>query len=121
MQSHRHTLLRSELPGAMDEPATQSSVLSPQSSPRSSPRATKIVCTIGPASAAEALLDGLIAPGMNVARVNRALPGPEEATATVERVRRLAAPRNPVVAGLVDLQGPKIRTGPLAGGGPVPL
>ena len=99
----------------------QSSVLTSQSSQRTALRATKIVCTIGPATKDEATLDRLIAAGMNVARLNMSHLGHEEATATFERIRRLAAARDAVVAVLVDLQGPKIRTGSLVGGGPVTL
>jgi pyruvate kinase len=84
-------------------------------------RRTKIVCTIGPASADEDAIDRLIAAGMNVARLNMSHSSRADAAVTLERIRRLAAARNVPVAVLVDLQGPKIRTGPLVGGGPVIL
>jgi pyruvate kinase len=84
-------------------------------------RRTKIVCTIGPASAGEAMLDQLIAAGMNVARLNMSHTSRDDAAITFERIRRLGAARNVPVAVLVDLQGPKIRTGPLVRGGPVVL
>jgi pyruvate kinase len=84
-------------------------------------RRTKIVCTIGPASADEAALDRLIAAGMNVARLNMSHGDQTQAAETFARVRRIAAVRGAHVAILVDLQGPKIRTGPLKDGIPVML
>jgi pyruvate kinase len=89
--------------------------------PRSSFRRTKIVCTIGPASADEVMLDRLVVAGMNVARLNMSHGDQAQAGEWLARVRRVAAARGEPVAVLVDLQGPKIRTGPLAGGGPVEL
>ena len=84
-------------------------------------RRTKIVCTIGPASAGEATLDRLIAAGMNVARLNMSHGDQAQAGETFDRVRRIAAARGAHVAILVDLQGPKIRTGTLKDGRPVTL
>lgn len=84
-------------------------------------RRTKIVCTIGPASAGDATLDRLIAAGMNVARINMSHSDQAGATDVLARVRRLAEARGAHVAVLVDLQGPKMRTGSLAGGAPVTL
>ena len=79
-------------------------------------RRTKIVCTIGPASRASRLIERLIRAGMNVARLNLSHGTPPEhaeVAGTVRRVaRRLATP----VAVLIDLPGPKYRTGPLQGG-----
>jgi pyruvate kinase len=84
-------------------------------------RRTKIVCTIGPASADEATLGRLIDAGMNVARLNMSHGDQAGHAAVLARIRRCAAERGAVVAVLVDLQGPKMRTGPLADGGPVTL
>jgi pyruvate kinase len=79
-------------------------------------RRTKIVCTIGPASSASSVIERLIQAGMNVARLNLSHGTPHEhaqVIATVRQVaRRLAVP----VAVLMDLPGPKYRTGPLQGG-----
>jgi pyruvate kinase len=85
------------------------------------PRRTKIVCTLGPASADEATIDRLIAAGMNVARLNMSHGTREEHAEVLARVRRRAAARKTPVAVLQDLQGPKIRIGRLAGGRPVTL
>ncbi|MFN8558890.1 MAG: pyruvate kinase [Dehalococcoidia bacterium] len=84
-------------------------------------RRTKIVCTIGPASADEATLARLIDAGMNVARLNMSHGTHDSHAEALARIRRLAAERGVTVAALQDLQGPKIRTGVLAGGGPVLL
>jgi pyruvate kinase len=79
-------------------------------------RRTKIVCTIGPASSASTVIERLIRAGMNVARLNLSHGTTQDhaqAIATVRQVaRRLALP----VAVLLDLPGPKYRTGPLKDG-----
>lgn len=84
-------------------------------------RRTKIVATLGPASDSEETLRGLIRGGVDVVRLNFSHGSAEEHQARVERVRRLAAEEERAVAILQDLQGPKIRTGRLVGGGPVQL
>ena len=84
-------------------------------------RRTKIVCTLGPASADEATIDHLIAAGMNVARLNMSHGTREGHAEVLARVRRRAAARGVAVAVMQDLQGPKIRIGALEGGGPVVL
>ncbi|MGH2520919.1 MAG: pyruvate kinase, partial [Anaerolineales bacterium] len=84
-------------------------------------RRTKIVCTIGPASASEERLATLIEVGMNVARLNFSHGTHEEHAAVIARIRRVANRLNKAVAILQDLQGPKIRTGTFMGGQPVEL
>jgi pyruvate kinase len=84
-------------------------------------RRTKIVCTLGPASSNEPTIDRLIAAGMNVARLNMSHGTHDQHAEVLGRVRRSAVARGVAVAVLVDLQGPKIRTGALEGGGPVLL
>jgi pyruvate kinase len=84
-------------------------------------RSTKIVCTIGPASHTEDRLAALIEAGMNVARLNFSHGTHEEHAATIGCIRRVANRLGKPVAILQDLQGPKIRTGTLAGGEPVEL
>jgi pyruvate kinase len=79
-------------------------------------RRTKIVCTIGPASSSSTVIERLMRVGMNVARLNLShgtSRGHAHVVATVRRIaRRLAIP----VAVLMDLPGPKYRTGPLKEG-----
>lgn len=84
-------------------------------------RRTKIVCTIGPASESEERLEQLMRAGMNVARLNFSHGTHEQHAIVIERVREISARLGCSVAILQDLQGPKIRTGALEGGKPVPL
>jgi len=75
---------------------------------------TKIVCTIGPASSDLAVLEELVAAGMNVARINFS-HGTHDAHALVIRtIRGIAARLGRPIAILGDLQGPRIRIGTLA-------
>ena len=50
-------------------------------------RATKIVATLGPASASQEILDRMLAAGTNVVRVNFSHGSAAEHTATVKMVR----------------------------------
>ncbi|MDY0292406.1 MAG: pyruvate kinase [Desulfuromonadaceae bacterium] len=76
-------------------------------------RSTKIVCTIGPASASEETLEALIRAGMNVARLNFSHGDHASHHALIEDIRRVAARLGEPVAILQDLCGPKIRLGML--------
>ncbi len=82
---------------------------------------TKIVCTIGPASRSEAVLERLMLAGMNVARLNFSHGALEEHAEVIARIRSLAARLGLPIAILQDLQGPKIRTGALRDHQPVRL
>ncbi len=74
-------------------------------------RRTKIVCTIGPASAGVEQLDRLVEAGMDVARLNFS-HGTHAEHAEVVRLLREGEERwGRPVAILQDLQGPKIRLG----------
>ena len=84
-------------------------------------RKAKIVCTIGPASGSEAVLRDLMRLGMDVARLNFSHGTHEEHARMIDRLRKVAEKEGRTVCILQDLQGPKIRTGALAGGGPVTL
>lgn len=79
-------------------------------------RRTKIVCTIGPATRSAVVVEQLIKAGMNVARFNLSHGTFEEHRHYIHTVknlsRRLAVP----VAVLIDLPGPKYRTGKLKEG-----
>ena len=79
-------------------------------------RSTKIIATVGPASDSDAMLDGLIAAGVDIIRLNFSHGTRDTQSATFRRVRRAAARVNREVAILQDLGGPKIRTGSLEGG-----
>ncbi len=80
------------------------------------PRATKIVATLGPATADPAVLERLIKAGVNVVRVNFSHGSADEHTRTVSLVREIAHRLGRDVGVLADLQGPKIRIGKFADG-----
>jgi pyruvate kinase len=84
-------------------------------------RHSKIVCTIGPASRSPRMIDRLIRAGMDVARLNCSHGSHEDHAKGIAMLRAAAVHHEKPIAILADLQGPKIRTGPLAGGGPVQL
>ncbi|MEN8374598.1 MAG: pyruvate kinase [Gemmatimonadota bacterium] len=74
---------------------------------------TKVVATIGPASSGPAGVLELVRAGVNVVRINCAHGTREDHSATVENARAAASEEGRPVAILVDLAGPKIRTGEL--------
>src|SRR5216684_4204486 len=84
-------------------------------------RHSKIVCTIGPASRTPRMIDRLLSAGMDVARLNFSHSTHEEHAKSISMLRAAAIEHEKPIAILADLQGPKIRTGALAGGGPVLL
>ena len=83
-------------------------------------RRAKIVCTLGPATSSPEALRALVAAGMDVARINRSHGSYEEHEAVYAGVRKASNESGRAVGVLVDLQGPKIRTGRFADG-PVTL
>ena len=84
-------------------------------------RRTKIIITLGPASDHEETLRRLIEAGADVARLNFSHDDRDAHAARIAAVRRLAGETGRVVAVMQDLQGPRIRTGPLEGGRAVVL
>ncbi len=76
-------------------------------------RRTKIIATIGPASASRDVLVRLIEAGVNVFRINSSHGTPEVRAEWMELVRATRAELGRHVALLVDLQGPRIRVGDL--------
>jgi pyruvate kinase len=78
-------------------------------------RRTKIVCTIGPASASDKVLEGLIRAGMNVARLNFGHGDYAFHRRLIRKIRQLERKLDMPVAILQDLPGPKIRIGAVAG------
>ena len=75
-------------------------------------RRTKIVATIGPATADTDALKALFEAGVDVARLNCSHSSAEGIRQGVSRIRRSAIHLQKPIAILLDLQGPKIRTGP---------
>ena len=73
-------------------------------------RKTKIVCTIGPASESEEMLEKLIKAGMNVARLNFSHGDHAEHKARMDTIRKVSKRLGKTVAILLDTKGPEIRT-----------
>jgi pyruvate kinase len=84
-------------------------------------RHSKIVCTVGPASRSPRIIDRLLRAGMDVARLNFSHSSHADHAHSFAMIRAAAIEQQKPIAILADLQGPKIRTGPLAGGSPVLL
>ena len=74
-------------------------------------RRTKIVCTLGPATASDERLKELVESGMDVARMNFSHGTHEDHAAVYARVRKASDTTEKAVGVLADLQGPKIRLG----------
>ena len=84
-------------------------------------RKTKIVCSIGPASSDDSVVENLILAGMNVARFNFSHDTHETHRAAIERVRRISHKLGIPVALLLDTKGPEIRTGKVENDGKVTI
>src|SRR5213078_3474205 len=76
---------------------------------------TKIVATIGPACSTREQLAKLVAAGVDIFRLNMAHAEPEVQQMHVETIRSLSEEFNEPIAILIDLSGPKIRLGDIAG------
>jgi len=84
-------------------------------------RYVKIVATLGPAVADRSNLEAIIDAGVDVARVNCAHGSPESRARLIADVRSIGEARRRHIPILLDLQGLKIRTGPLVGSEPAML
>ena len=80
------------------------------------PTRTKILCTLGPASESPETIRSLIREGMDCARLNFSHGDYDEYARVIRTIREIAEELSMPVAILQDLQGPKIRIGPIAGG-----
>jgi len=74
-------------------------------------RRTTIVCTIGPASETNELLEKMIQSGMNVARMNFSHGTHEDHSRRLAAIRRAAANVGKNIAIMLDTKGPEIRLG----------
>ena len=80
-------------------------------------RAVRIMVTLPTQAAADfGLVRDLVDAGMDIARINCAHDGPDEWTAMADNVRRAGQAAQRKVRVLMDLGGPKIRTGDMAAG-----
>jgi pyruvate kinase len=82
---------------------------------------TKIIAPVGPISRSEPLLRKMINAGMNVTRLNLSHGSYEDHKKAINRIRSLSNRMGKPVAIMMDLQGPKLRTGKLKDGKPVML
>jgi pyruvate kinase len=76
-------------------------------------RKAKIIATIGPASSSVEVLSSMIESGMNFARLNMSHGTHESHRIACERIREISHKKGIAVGILLDLQGPRIRTGTL--------
>lgn len=84
-------------------------------------RRAKILITIGPASRAPHVIEQLLAAGANGVRINMSHGTQEEKAEDIRLAREAATIVGCPIAVLVDLSGPKIRTGELKDDQPVRL
>lgn len=77
-------------------------------------RRTKIVCTLGPATATEERIRELVDSGMDVARLNFSHGEHADHAENYKKVRQACDDAGRAVGILADLQGPKIRLGRFA-------
>jgi pyruvate kinase len=79
-------------------------------------RSTKIVATIGPASANPDVFARMVAAGLDVARLNFSHGKREDHVRNTAMIREVSAAAGREIAIMADLQGPKIRVGRFRGG-----
>ena len=72
-------------------------------------RKTKIVCTIGPASESEEVLEKMMMAGMNVARINFSHGTHAEHAEKIRRVKAVREKLNLPIAIMLDTKGPEYR------------
>jgi len=84
-------------------------------------RRAKILATLGPSSSDSATIEAMLMAGVNAVRINMSHGVRESHVETINNARRAAIKLNQPLAVLVDLCGPKIRTGVLENGLPVKL
>ncbi len=82
---------------------------------------TKIIATVGPACRKEKILRALMEEGVNVFRINASHTEPQELRSWVRFIRKVSHRAGKTIGILVDLQGPRVRTGKLKDGKPIQL
>lgn len=84
-------------------------------------RRAKILATLGPASNTQETIEAMINAGLNAVRINMSHGSYDEHGATIKLAKAVAKKLDRPLAILVDLSGPKIRTGLLQNAKPVIL
>lgn len=84
-------------------------------------RRTKIVATVGPATSDREMLELMVEAGMDIARINCSHADHGTVARVIEDLREISQEMDKPVGILLDLSGPKIRTGIMAGSIPVRL
>ncbi len=74
-------------------------------------RKTKIICTLGPSTDQEGVLETLIDEGMDVARFNFSHGTHEEQKKRLDLLKELRERKDQPIAALLDTKGPEIRIG----------
>ncbi len=74
-------------------------------------RKTKIVCTLGPATDKDDVLEQLISAGMNVARCNFSHGSYDDHRVRIDKVKELREKHGKSTAIMLDTKGPEIRLG----------
>lgn len=77
---------------------------------------TKIICTIGPASANTEILVQMINSGMSIARINFSHGNYKTHSEIIKNIRAASKKTGIYIPIIADLPGPKIRVGKLVGG-----
>jgi pyruvate kinase len=81
----------------------------------------KTLATLGPASSAPEIIEAMIRAGLDAVRINMSHGTQDEHAETIRRAKTAAKKLRRPLAVLVDLSGPKIRTGLLQNATPVAL
>jgi len=74
-------------------------------------RRTKIICTLGPATESEEMLEKLIKAGTDVVRLNMAHANHEWTRTIIRRIRAVSKRIGREIGIMMDIKGPEIRTG----------
>lgn len=77
---------------------------------------TKIICTLGPSTEKNEVMEAMIEAGMNVCRFNFSHGTHEEQKKRIDAIRSVAQKMGKKVALLLDTKGPEMRLGKFAGG-----
>lgn len=74
---------------------------------------TKIIATVGPSCQSAEGLESLIREGVDVFRINSSHTTQKELIFWIKLIQKISTQKNKLIPILLDLQGPRVRTGPL--------